>query len=138
MALRASACAVKVALACLGVARLQIGDRDTATPAWTCHSFGLAHTNERDDATRLLRVEVERRHLVVRPPLVNDLRNFVAGAVTSHKTRFGEIGPRLATLRVTAMTERAVLLEEGLTGRGEPGKRGVVRCAGCGLLRSRG
>jgi hypothetical protein len=89
----------------------------------------------------LVRGEWESRHPLIGPAMQHDIPDLVSAYVGSHQLRPGEVGARFSAAGIPAVTERAILLEEGTAGSSQLGSLGGRRIAtvgGSSVLRCRG
>ena len=71
----------------------------------------------------------------------HDIPNLVSAHVRGHQLRPGEVGARFSAAGVPAVTEGAILLEEGTAGGSQfsrLGRRCISPVGGSGVLRYRG
>ena len=90
------------------------------------HGFRLLQVNEGGEVRDLLTGELEGRHPLVGAPMQHDIPDLVSAYVCGDQLGPGEVGTCFPAPGVTAVTKRAILLEEGTAG----GSRRIGR-VGC-------
>ena len=109
----ASARAVEVLLAGLGVSGLQIGDIDSFASALLARAALFCWVWIK--ATRLAICwlgTIKARHAFVRASIAHDRADLVSIHIGGHELRAREIRPAFSAARVAAMAKRAILPEE--------------------------
>src|SRR3954447_15914406 len=137
MTLRAAARSIEVLLARLGITGLQILRGHSTPPPWMRFRGRLARVDECDNAANLRRRKVEGGHLVVGSALADHAGNLLAGRVGKHHLRLRQVRAGLATHRVAAMTECAILAEKRATGLGNIRRLTVLLAVSRNLWRLR-
>src|ERR1700685_4612397 len=113
---RATARAVEIGLSGLDVSGLKIGNIHPFPLAVLGHCQGLLSVDKGGEVGDLFAGERESRHAFVGPAMQHYIPDLVSPHIRGHQLGPGEIGTRFSAARIPAMTEGAILLEEGAAG----------------------